>query len=208
MVPIRRSLRDQQKELIRTTLIEVGMDLLQSQGLAETTVEQITRAAGVSKGTFYNYFETKEDLLVAGMAMLQEQETTLAAASVLDRPTMWERLCALIDWSAGWVAAHPQLSLMWSLERLRRAIVDHNPHSFDGHLRAIVVAGHQAGELRQDRPAEQMFFELTALFVFEIARYVHSRGQHDLAAALKDAVRAYIEGAKGPHWEAPAHEDV
>ncbi len=35
------------------------------KGFAVTTVEDITRAAGVAKGTFYLYFNSKEDLLAA-----------------------------------------------------------------------------------------------------------------------------------------------
>lgn len=46
------------------------------------------KAAGVGKGAFYNYFETKEDLLVAGMAIMQENETSLTQANVLFSASM------------------------------------------------------------------------------------------------------------------------
>src|SRR5690606_30861967 len=108
-------LRDRQKDLVRTALIQAGMELYESQSFAKTTVDQITHSAGVSKGTFYNYFETKEDLLVAGMAALQEKDTSLAEALVLDPPTLQEKLDRLIGWSVTWIEAHPELALVWSL---------------------------------------------------------------------------------------------
>lgn len=189
-------LRDKQKELVRSALIEAGMSLFESQGFTETTIDQITQAAGVAKGTFYNYFETKEDLLVAGMALMHEKETSLAALDVLSPATLWEKLDLLIEWSATWIKAHPNLALIWSLERLRRGIEDHNPKSFDGHLRAIIMSGQQNGELRNDRSCDQLLLEMTALFVFAIAGWVHHDQQYDLAAAIKDSIRTYITGAQ------------
>jgi len=190
-------IRDKQKDMVRTALIQAGMELFESQGFAKTTVDQITSAAGVAKGTFYNYFETKEDLLVAGMTVLQEQETGLADARVLEPASMRGKLDRLIQWSTKWFEAHPELSLIWCLERLRRGIVDHSPNSFDGHLLAIIVSGQQSGELRNDRPAEQLMVEMTALFVLALACWVHNRQQHDLASAIKASIETYITGAKG-----------
>ncbi len=44
-------------------LFDAALELFESQGYFATTVEQITGAAGVSKGLVYNYFESKEALL-------------------------------------------------------------------------------------------------------------------------------------------------
>ncbi|WP_276357919.1 TetR/AcrR family transcriptional regulator [Cohnella caldifontis] len=188
-------MREKQKELVRSALIQAGMKLYETQGFAKTTVDQITTTSGVAKGTFYNYFDTKEDLLVAGMAIMQAQDTSLASARVLQPDTLTEKLDRFIDWSASWIQAHPELAFIWSLERLRRGLEDHSPNSFDGQLRAIVVSGQQNGELRQDRPAEQLFLEMTALFVFAIACWVHHERQYELAAAIKDSIRTYLTGA-------------
>ena len=40
-----------------------AMELFSHSGFAETTVEEITRAADVGKGTFFNYFPSKEHVL-------------------------------------------------------------------------------------------------------------------------------------------------
>lgn len=43
-------------------LLEAGKRLICEKGLANTSVEEITRTCGVSKGTFYTYFKRKEDI--------------------------------------------------------------------------------------------------------------------------------------------------
>ena len=47
---------------IRETLIEAGKKYFLRYGLRKTNVEELARAAGIAKGTFYHFFASKEDL--------------------------------------------------------------------------------------------------------------------------------------------------
>jgi AcrR family transcriptional regulator len=46
----------------RDTLQDAAFELFLENGYAGTTVEQITRRAGVSRNTFFNYFDSKSDV--------------------------------------------------------------------------------------------------------------------------------------------------
>lgn len=52
------------KELRKENLYSAAVMLFRQRGFDETRVEEITQAAGVAKGTFFNYFPTKEDVLL------------------------------------------------------------------------------------------------------------------------------------------------
>ena len=47
----------------RERLYEAALELFRAQGYEATTVDQITRQAGLAKGTFFNYFPTKDAVL-------------------------------------------------------------------------------------------------------------------------------------------------
>jgi TetR/AcrR family transcriptional repressor of mexJK operon len=49
----------------RQQIIDGARDVFMAKGFAAASMEQIAKAAGVSKGTLYNYFENKEMLYVA-----------------------------------------------------------------------------------------------------------------------------------------------
>jgi AcrR family transcriptional regulator len=49
----------------RERLFRAALDLFARKGFAETTVEDITNAADLGKGTFFNYFPSKEHILLA-----------------------------------------------------------------------------------------------------------------------------------------------
>jgi len=49
----------------RADLLAAGRELFLAKGVAATSLDDITRAAGVSKGLFYLYFHAKDDLVLA-----------------------------------------------------------------------------------------------------------------------------------------------
>jgi AcrR family transcriptional regulator len=57
-----RPFTDEEKARIRQRLRDVGRDLFIRQGLKKTSIEDLTRPAGIAKSSFYLFFETKEAL--------------------------------------------------------------------------------------------------------------------------------------------------
>ena len=57
------TLRGKKQQAVRVILHHAAMELFTKNGFDSTTVEEIAEAAGVSKRSFFRYFETKADLL-------------------------------------------------------------------------------------------------------------------------------------------------
>lgn len=62
------SLRERKKEQTRSTLWNLAIELFTEHGFDSVSVAQIAAAANVSKMTVFNYFATKEELVVGPMA--------------------------------------------------------------------------------------------------------------------------------------------
>ena len=54
---------ERRREKTSRLLIEVALGLFYEKGIDRTKIEDITERADIGKGTFYQYFETKEELL-------------------------------------------------------------------------------------------------------------------------------------------------
>lgn len=50
---------------VQDQVLRAALDLFATQGYANTSVQQIVEAAGVTKGAMYHYFASKDDLLFA-----------------------------------------------------------------------------------------------------------------------------------------------
>ena len=56
-----------QKDSKKSNLLKTGSELMLCKGYHGTGIQQIVGAAGVPKGSFYNYFKSKEDFVIAAM---------------------------------------------------------------------------------------------------------------------------------------------
>ena len=74
------------KPNVREQLLEAGLRTFHTQGFNGCAVQDITQAAGVPKGSFYNHFSSKEALAMAALEIFWENGTArralLADASV------------------------------------------------------------------------------------------------------------------------------
>lgn len=54
--------RQRQAEKSRAALVKVALGLFEKKGFGNTTIEEIARSAGVSVGSFYYYFKSKDEV--------------------------------------------------------------------------------------------------------------------------------------------------
>jgi AcrR family transcriptional regulator len=123
----------------RTRLLDAVGRAVADKGYSGATIDDIVRAAGVSKMTFYQHFRDKEDCFVAAYEAAGEElfERVRAANT---RPEGWlERMAAGIRAYLTWLAGDPALARAFLIE--------------------VAAAGPRAAECRErvrDRYAELM----------------------------------------------------
>ncbi|MBB2496672.1 TetR/AcrR family transcriptional regulator [Aquipseudomonas ullengensis] len=76
-------LRQRQKEQRREAIVGAALELFKAQGFSATTVEQIAVQAGVSTPTVFNYFGSKQDIL---LAMMERTDRNAVSAARLQMP--------------------------------------------------------------------------------------------------------------------------
>jgi AcrR family transcriptional regulator len=85
-----QTLREKKKRRTRQAIRAAAIHLFTTQGVAETTVEQIAEAADISPRTFFNYFDTKEQAVSLPYGLRQE---TAIAGAVADPSAALESAC-------------------------------------------------------------------------------------------------------------------
>jgi len=109
--------RDRKREETRSKLLAAAMTEFAKHGLYATRIEDITESADIAKGTFYNYFNSRQDLvaqlLTKGVELLeQEYFNRIAVESPVE-----SRLRALVEQQEAFWRDHPGFALLFHQAR-------------------------------------------------------------------------------------------
>lgn len=152
--------RQRRRAETRERIFRAALQLFAERGYLETTVEDITEAADVGKGTFFNYFPTKEHVLARyGEERLEAVEGALAAARTGRQPVL-SVLKTLATDLAGQSSESPELLRSVFAAHLEcepvRAQLRKRIQKGRRLLAELVVLGQERGEIRRDLEAAEM----------------------------------------------------
>ena len=74
-----KAFTEEEKQIVRSKLIEAAMKFLATTGIKKTTVEELAKAAGISKGAFYIFYDSKELLFLDA---LEEEQAKIHEAII------------------------------------------------------------------------------------------------------------------------------
>ena len=143
--------RERRAAETRVRLFRCALQLFAERGFQNVTVEDITEAADVGKGTFFNYFETKDHVLGV-MAEIQlgkvreaastAKQTKRTVHSVLHRLV----LCLAEEPGRSPSLARAMISSFLASEGVRGTI-EHQMHEGRKMIAEVVAAGQERGEI-------------------------------------------------------------
>lgn len=150
----RGSRRERRRTETRERIFRAALGLFAERGFMETTVEDITEAADVGKGTFFNYFPTKEHVLATyGTERLAAVDRALQQARKGEQPVM-EVLRELAASLAGQAAESPALlRAIYAAHASCTAVRDElqvRMHTARRLLAQIIRLAQERGEVRND----------------------------------------------------------
>src|SRR6266849_2758897 len=154
------SRRQRHSAEIRERLFRAALELFAQKGFVETTVEDITEAADVGKGTFFNYFPSKDHILLAfGEMQLSKLEAAIETARRTGEP-MPEFLRSLGIRMTQEPTRNPAivralLQAYLSTTPVREAMMDLQKR-MHGLQTQMIQLGQDRGEIRNDLPAAEI----------------------------------------------------
>jgi AcrR family transcriptional regulator len=101
---------ERRKTRTRQALIDAARDFLARQGLAEVSIQELTDAADVGFGSFYNHFGSKEELFHAAIADVLEEHGQLLDELTADIEDPAEVFAASVRLTGRLVETHPQIA--------------------------------------------------------------------------------------------------
>lgn len=163
---------DAQKEARRREILDAALRCFSRNGFHNTTTADIVREAGVSQGTFYLYFKTKDDV-IAALADDESQSDALINAMAAAESDPVAGLTVLFN-RHGQTLANPQhadehrVAIQGWAEALRdeaiRKRVVANTLRVEHEIARLIARGQESGRFRADAEPQGIARALVALF--------------------------------------------
>src|SRR5712675_1679245 len=152
--------RQRRSAEIREKLFRAALKLFGEKGLAETTVEDITNAADVGKGTFFNHFPSKEHILLAfgEMQLAKLQDAVNAARTSNESMPHFLRSLGIRmtqEPTRNPAIIRALLQAYLSTTQVREAMIDLQNRVHALHTQMIQL-GQARAEIRSDLPAAEI----------------------------------------------------
>jgi len=197
-IPTDDSRRTRRRNETKERLFRTALQLFAKKGYVNTRVDEITAAADVAKGTFFNYFPTKEHLLFSLSERQQEVIRRAGAAASGARS-----IKPVIEQFAHDIASGPGGSPLMMRSLLGTAFLHEvMVKRFSellifgrGEIAKIMQRGQELGELRTDRAAEQLARSLQTVIFGTNALWALC-GDKDLHESLNNALEVFWRGAE------------
>ncbi len=145
------SWRERKRLELKQALYEKAIELFEREGYESTTVQQISDAVGVAKGTFFNHFPSKEHVV----SEWYNEITTRAIESARARPqeTAKAAVAALFADMSGQATASPELMIVTSRNNSTPLLLEatrHQVSQINRFLTEQCELGVARGEIEAD----------------------------------------------------------
>lgn len=194
------SRRERQKANRRRRIYEAAIELFAQKGFDETTVQEITDRADVGKGTFFNYFPSKEAILMEYYRAITDE--LIAHAEAAQCKTAREHFAVIFE-RAGYQArregllfeilikkifAHPEL-MQLDLQIYERLL---------GLFGKVVHEAQQRGELRSDLDVVMLARMVANIFSATALEWAFYDRNFQMSEMLLRKLDILYEGIGGP----------
>jgi AcrR family transcriptional regulator len=193
-LPNRRQRRSAE---IRERLFRAALKLFREKGFAETTVEDITEAADVGKGTFFNHFPSKDHLLISFSDMqLGKLQDAISGMRESNEP-MTVFLRKLSVRMTEEPARAPDVVRAILLANLSSSSVRSTMQEKHGHalelMTQLIEIGQKRGEIRRDIAAQDLA-QVFRQTVFGTLLIWAVYGDASLPARIETALNVLVTG--------------
>jgi len=191
-------LTKEEQERRRKEIFEASVHLFLDKGFNETTMNEIAQAADVGKSTLYDYFKSKDEILVTYFENEIQTINERAQEIVAQDLGVSEKLRKIMQMHLAYLMDNKKLYLKLSVEAQRLSLgsqqqIQAKRYGYQDMIRTLVEEGIQQEEFR---PINPLFAARSAITLLSLVVFT-SRPTGTPEEMLEDAFAIFFEGLQG-----------
>jgi len=190
--------RERKKEETRRKILETSFKLFVEQGFDSTTIDQITEVADIGKGTFYNYFSSKEAVLYEFMEYIGGEREEIIWPGIMKLQDTRKRLAKGFETLTSWLEEYPELVRAYVIDYLNSGLKTpgfYQPNSAERFMAKILKMGQEIGDIRDDMDPALLASYLMGTFLIALFRWYEQGAGPGLYKLSMECVDFFLIGA-------------
>ncbi|MCU0081406.1 TetR/AcrR family transcriptional regulator [Extibacter muris] len=189
----------------RKKLLEAAKKIVSEKGLINTSIEEITKACGVSNGTFYTYFKRKEDVI---FALSREMYQEIYENAQAHEGSFMERLIFYMVNFSGYIEKSGlKLCQEWVRNTVDPDLVenpdDKNKLGMDiDSMKGLLERGVERDELQKDTPVDVLSHTLADVLYGEMLCWDMTGGAYSFEERTKEFCNMFLSEIIKPYLNA------
>lgn len=192
--------KDTEKKSVKSRIVSAAWELFHDKGYNHTTVDDIIELSGTSKGSFYYYFNTKDELLNTLSLVLDEyyEELEDKMPAELDH---FEKLLYLNGEIHRMMEERISMDILASLYSTQ-LVAEKDSHLLDRNrkyyrmITKLVEAGQKQGEIRDDKSIGAIVKYYSMCERALVSDWCLNKGSYSLAKYSKECMPIMLEHFK------------
>lgn len=151
--------RQEQKEVRREQILDMGLDLFVRNGYYGTTSKEIAEALGISQGLMFHYFKSKDELYIELLNLLSKgmtEVTSIGDPSQLNPLEIFEKMIAVFIQSFREYPRSAKFCMLAAQAKTCTRLTDEIRSAAKGMesnaFESLIIAGQTAGVIRDGDP--------------------------------------------------------
>ncbi len=196
------SLREKKKLETKNRIFEVSGRLFKEKGFENTTIDAITKEVGIAKGTFFNYFPTKESLFLYFREQKHELVNDLLDAERSKNAPSREKIKSFLVRLAESYEKDKELSKLFILEYKRYVVHsglkpddEKSMHNrFNRILYGLLEEGVGNGEIRSSTDLKKAAEMLNVIYLHTLIVWLRSDNDFSFSGDISAKIDMLFEG--------------
>jgi AcrR family transcriptional regulator len=201
---LRQALQEQTRAAYREAILDAAEQIFLKEGFQSAKMVDVAESTGVSVGTLYNYFDSKESVFLAladrhrtrYFAMLAEPFASSDPIEQLEE--FVERTLGFVERNGAVFSIYLRATTPW-LDGAVPATPSMDPEEdqkrYTALLAKFIGEGKGKGRLRDDVPTDELVWALNSLLHAAIIAWVGAPGPKALVARGRSLLQLFFQGA-------------
>jgi AcrR family transcriptional regulator len=201
---LRQALQEQTRAAYREAILDAAEQVFLKEGFQSAKMVDVAESTGVSVGTLYNYFDSKDAVFLAlaerhrtrYFAMLDEPFTAMDPVEQLGE--FVERTLDFVENNGALFAIYLRATTPWlqgAVPSTPTMDPEEDQRRYNTLLSNLFAEGVKCGRLRDDIPVDELVWALHSLLQAAIIAWVGTQHQQALVGRGRSLVQLFLQGA-------------